>query len=182
VGVLLVFADVYFPLIPVYARDILGVGTSGYGFLLAAQGAGGLVGAFSMVLAGDIRRKALVLAVGAVLWGAGMVAFAFSRNFALSMACVFVMGFVPPWYGTVYRTVLQLAADEDMRERVMSIWAISNQMITLGWLLGGVLATAFGNEAALVIGGVVFAGFNLLALARSKPLTGDCLRLYLGVH
>ena len=169
-AVVALFAAIFMPLLPVYARDVLHVGSQGYGALMGAWGIGALVGSGWLIMAGEVRRKARLLVLGSLLWSAGMIVFGFSRSFPLSLACLFVMGFAPPLWMNTMRTVLQTSVPEDMRGRVMGILTMTMQVVSLGWLLGGALATAFSNEVALVIGGTVFAGSNLLAYARSPEV------------
>ena len=169
-GFLVLFAGVYFPLLPIYARDVLNVGPQGFGLLMGAAGVGSLAGSIFLTIRGNVTRKGLVLVAAAVTWAVGMMVFAFSREFYLSMACVFFMGVAAAYWVNTMNTVLQTSVPEEMRGRVMSIFTMTLQVLPLGWLLGGVLATFLGNEAALVIGGTVFLTFNLLAYASSRQL------------
>lgn len=87
-----VFATAIFPLMPVYARDVLDVGASGFGIMSAALGAGFLVGSFLTVFAGNLPRKGLVLVTTGAMWDVSMAIFGFSRIFPLSVALIFIMG------------------------------------------------------------------------------------------
>ena len=169
-GIMLVFGAVFMPLVPIYARDVLGIGSVGFGTLLATQGIGALAGSLAMALMGNVRRKGLVMLAAAIIWSIGMLVFAFSRVFVISAICTFFMGVAAMSWVNSYVTVLQTSAPEEMRGRVMSIYTIAMQMIPMGWLLGGILASTLGNEAALVIGASVFIGVNLLAYASSRTL------------
>ena len=53
---------------------------------------------------------------------------------------------------------------------VLNGWAEQMEFVALGWLVGGVLATVFGNQATLVIAGVLMAGLNLFVYARSREV------------
>ena len=51
---------------------------------------------------------------------------------------------------------------------VLNGWAEQMEFVVLAWLVGGVLATVFGDQATLVIAGVLMAGLNLFVYARSR--------------
>ena len=137
---------------------------------MGASGVGSLAGSIFLTVRGNVTRKGLVIVSAAVTWAIGMMVFAFSREFYLSMACVFFMGVAGAYWMNTMNTVLQTSVPEEMRGRVMSIFTMTLQVLPLGWLLGGVLATLLGNEATLVIGGTVFMTFNLLAYGASRQL------------
>ncbi len=73
------------------------------------------------------------------------------------------------WVNNMH-TLIQTSVLEEMRGRMMSIFRITRQSLTLGWLLGGVLSTLLGNVVTLVICAFMFIGFNLLAYLRSSQL------------
>ncbi len=148
------FAGFIIPIIPVYARDVLEVGESGYGFLMMAFGIGGAAGTLTLVAVGSIRRKALLLVMTILVWNAGMVVFAFSRDYYLSLFLLGVMGAGGLAYVTIIATMIQGAIPDELRGRVTSVFAITWQLFPLGFLLGGVLAAMLGNETALVIGAI----------------------------
>ena len=57
-----------------------------------------------------------------------------------------------------------------MRGRVMGLYMMTIQAVPLGWLVGGSLATALGNEGALVTGAAALFGVVVLAFIRSPEL------------
>jgi hypothetical protein len=59
---------------------------------------------------------------------------------------------------------------EEMRGRAMGVFFVALQLFGLGWLIGGALAEAVGNEATLLIGGGAFALLNVAAYWRSETL------------
>ncbi len=142
------------PIIPLYARDILEVGETGFGAMMGTFGAGSVIGLIALALAGNVRRKALLMMAATLAWGAGMIVFGFSRSFPLSLATLFVMGAAGPLYVTAIMTVAQTTISDQMRGRVTSLFMITMQLFPLGWLAGGALAVWIGNEPTLVIGGV----------------------------
>jgi MFS family permease len=165
-----VFAGVYLPLVPVYARDVLDVGSVGFGFLEAAAALGTLLGSFGLVSIGEVRRKVRMVVLSAVLFGSGMVVFAFSRDFYLSLAALLALGLATPFWMSGLRTVVQATVLDEMRGRVMGVFFVALQLFGLGWLIGGAMAEIVGNEATLLIGGGAFALLNVAAYWRSATL------------
>ncbi|MDP6512483.1 MAG: MFS transporter [SAR202 cluster bacterium] len=143
---------VIIPLMPVYARDVLDVGPVGLGVMGGALGAGFLVGSLAASSRGGVTHKGLALVWTAMLWDAAMVSFGFSRVFPLSVALLFVMGFGGALHAVFLITLFQTIASDEMRGRVMSVHELIAAAFPLGFLLGGALAQAFGNEVALILG------------------------------
>ena len=165
-----VFAGVFMPLVPVYARDVLLVGAKGFGLLEASWGLGSLVGAVWLLSLGNVRRKGRMVILAAVLFGTSMIVFGFSREFYLSMAMMFFLGLCPPFWIAGIRTILQTNISDEIRGRVMAVFLLAMQLIGIGWLLGGAMAEAIGNEATLAAGGLLFILLNLLAYVRSATI------------
>jgi MFS family permease len=151
-NLLALFAGFVMPLIPVYARDILDVGETGFGVLMSAFGVGAIFGTFGLALAGNVKRKALVMTVTPVIFGLGMVVFVFSRSYPLSIASQVLMGAAGPIYVATIMTVTQMRAPDHMRSRVTAMFSLTMQLFPLGWMAGGILAEVFSNEASGVIG------------------------------
>jgi DHA3 family tetracycline resistance protein-like MFS transporter len=164
------FATTWFPTVPFYARDVLNVGEIGVGVLYAGFAVGGATGAIVMSNVGDVGKKFLYLILGAVLRGGGMIVFGYSTNYALSIGSMFAMGFAASLWMAVLVTMLQTSISTDMRGRVMSIWAITMQVSSLGWVMGGVLGAWWGNEMMLLVTGGLFVCVPILVLAASTEL------------
>ncbi len=163
-------AGVVTPLIPVYARDVLDVGAPGYGMLSGLLGAGFLVGALATSVVQDIPKKGLALIVTAISWDAAAIAFGFSRVFPLSLALMFVMGVAGAVHSIFLLTLFQTVASNQMQGRVLSMYSIVTAAFPLGFILGGALASLFGNEAAIVMGMMVSTPVVLVTYAMSPGL------------
>ncbi len=164
------FGSMITPLIPVYARDVLDVGAVGFGVLAAALGAGLAAGSIYLTVAGDIRRKALLILVTFAAADAAIVGFAFSRSYPVSVVLIFLVGLGSAIGGNMVVTLFQMRADEAFRGRVMSVYYITASLVPLGAILGGFTAAAFGNETALVVSGLAAFVPVVLAYAASPTL------------
>jgi MFS family permease len=142
-------------LLPVYAREILSVGPSGLGVLRAAPGAGAII--MSIALAHwPLRRR-----VGAtMLWcvvgfGVFTIVFGLSRNVALSVVSLMLVGACDTVSVIIRHTMIQLGTPDEMRGRVSAVNMVfigaSNEV---GQFESGITAQWFGTVPAVILGGV----------------------------
>jgi MFS family permease len=152
----------YLTLMPIFARDILQVGPTGLGSLMAATGAGAIIGA--MLVAGIHEgRRGKWLTISNVLASALLIFFVISRFYLLSVILIILVGVTNAIRTTLANSLLQLSSSEEYRGRVMSIFFLSfSGMTQVGTLAAGALADVIGATMAVTI----FAAINLfLALA-----------------
>ncbi len=153
-----IFGWSYSVLMPAFARDVLHLDEQGYGFLLGASGLGALLGAFTTATfgAGVSARK---LAFGGVwLFSAMLLLFSFNRNLIVAMLCLAGSGFGMMLFFSTSNTTVQTIVPDEMRGRVMGIWAlIFGGMIPFGSLEAGALAHYIGTSATLGIGACICA-------------------------
>jgi MFS family permease len=142
-------------LLPVYARDVLHVGSEGLGHLRAAPAVGATLSAawFSFrPLKHEVGVKMLI-AVG--VFGAATIVFGLSRSMALSLACLAILGAADMLSVYVRQSLIQLSTPDEMRGRVGSVSSLfisaSNE---LGEAESGFLGALIGPIAAVVAGGV----------------------------
>jgi len=160
-----VFGMSYLILMPVFARDILQVGSQGFGFLQTAGGAGALIGTLLVAYFSDPRRLPLQSARGATIFGALLFLFAISRNYPLSLALAFVLGAAGQFYITAINTVLQLNLPDRLRGRVMGVFGLTWDLMPVGGTLAGTIAEFAGAPVAVAVGGVFVTGLALWAVS-----------------
>jgi len=97
-----------------------------------------------------------VVATAIALFGLGLIGLGLSRSFALSLACLTVVGFAMIVQMATSNTLLQLNAPPEMRGRVVSLYLMAFAgSAPFGALFGGALARAIGAPAAVIAGGTV---------------------------
>jgi MFS family permease len=115
-----------------------------------------------------------VIVRAAVFFGTGLIIFAVSKTFVLSMTALLVVGFGAITLVASCNTLLQTIVEEEKRGRVMSFFTMSFIGIApFGSLLAGALAGYIGPKETLVIGSVccLIAGiFFLRQLPRLSKL------------
>jgi len=138
-------------LLPVFARDILAVGATGQGLLLTAMGVGALGSALVITVFGDRMPRGLFMLVGVLLYGVGVVAFAASPWFQLSMVLMVLVGFANVCSHALVQTVIQSYSPTEFRGRTMAIFHMSNVVMTVGSMFIGALATLLGTQWSVAL-------------------------------
>jgi MFS family permease len=150
-------------LLPVYAKEILNTGAMGLGILRSAPGVGAVVMSIA-VAHWPLRRRA----GAAMLWcvaafGLFTVVFGISRNLALSLAMLVLLGAADTVSVIVRHTMIQLATPDEMRGRVSAVNMVfigaSNEV---GQFESGITAQWFGTVLAVVLGGIGTIGIVAL--------------------
>jgi len=88
-----VFCFPYLVLLPVFARDILKIGSEGFGVLMAAQGGGALIGALTLAVFGDSQNKGRLLLLSRGLLAASLAGLALSTIPILSILALALAGY-----------------------------------------------------------------------------------------
>jgi len=153
----------YVVIMPIFAKDILKGGADTLGFLMGATGLGALGGAVYLASKKNIRGLERTISVAAVIFGAGLVFFSFSRVLWLSLFLILCVGFGIMVQIVSCNTLLQNLTDDDKRGRVMSLYAIAFMgMAPFGSLLAGSLAEKIGAPHTMLISGLVSVLGSLL--------------------
>ena len=160
-----IFGWSYSVLMPAFARDVLHLGEQGYGFLLGASGVGALIGALTTATFGTSISSRKLAFGGVWLFSLMLLIFSFNRNLTIAMLCLAGTGFGMMLFFSTSNTTLQTIVPDEMRGRVMGIWAlIFGGMIPFGSLEAGALAHYVGPSATLAIGACICALAALVTL------------------
>ncbi len=141
-------------LLPVYAGDILNVGTRGLGLLRGAPGVGAVVMAIVVAHWPLKKRAGPAMLWGVFGFGVCTIVFGLSRNFSLSFGALIVLGACDMVSIIVRGTLVQVATPDEMRGRVSAVNMLfigaSNEV---GQFESGMTAQWFGTVPAVVMGG-----------------------------
>ncbi|MCJ7709633.1 MAG: MFS transporter, partial [Chloroflexi bacterium] len=176
VGLAGLFAMNFNVVIPALARDVLHTDAAGYGFLMAASGIGALIAALSIAFSG--RARPALIAGGALLLGVAEIGAAAVQAFPLALLAMGFMGFGAIAMAATANTVIQLAAPDELRGRVMSVYTtVFAGSAPIGGLLMGWIASRFGVDVSLAVGGAACALLGLAAFWRLRRIRAiDVLR------
>ena len=163
-------------LMPIFARDILGVGEIGYGWLLSAQSVGSALAAGILSQINEIRHQGKILLGAVISYGLWTIVFGVSGWYWISFFSLALMGASDTVSMVIRNTIRQLNTPDYIRGRMTSI----NQIFFLGGpqlgeLEAGLVAQFFGATFAVVTGGIgtILAVFGI---AKKWPQ----LRMYHG--
>lgn len=158
-------------LLPVFAKDVFGMGATGYANLMAASGAGAITGA--LLYAAYSRRQSHGRAVCAIqiIFAILLCTFALSRNLILSYVVLFFAGGCLITLFATITSLVQLNVTEGMRGRVMSIFMFAFRGgMPLGNLAFGYMASQLSPTAALVTGSAILGCTGLGVLLSSSKV------------
>ena len=149
-------------LLPIFTQHILHTGSFGLGILRSATAIGALVGAVWLTRRPMGRHAGRTLLIVVAIYGAAIVVFGLSRNFALSFVVLAISGFADMFSMNIRSTTVALATPDRLRGRVNAVEMVfisaSNQ---LGAFESGLAASLVGTVPAVVGGGCVTIGIAL---------------------
>ena len=166
------FFGAYRAMMPVFAKDILGVGAPGLGALLGAPAMGALVGSGVVMALGNPRGKMRLIVSITLLYTVGLIAFALSRSFAFSFLVAFFLGGLDAMGETLRMTLIQMATPDELRGRVQGlvhVFVIGGPF--MGHAQVGLVAAIVGAPGAVVAGGLIAAAVVGLMAKRITQLT-----------
>ncbi len=142
-------------LFPALAANVFGGGATTVGLLYAAPGAGALLGALTTGWVGRVRRQGLAVICAVIVWGLAIAGFGVARWLPLALVLLAVAGWADVLSAVFRNTIIQFAGPDGMRGRLMGVqMAVVAGGPRLGDLEAGAVATAFGDTASVVSGGL----------------------------
>lgn len=146
-------------MLPVFATDILHVGSLEFGFLRAAVAVGSLITMFILAYKPLVYKPGIKLLSAVFGFGLCIIVFGLSQHYFLSLAALLLSGVLDGISVIIRQTILQLKTPDDMRGRVASVSSMfvgsSNE---LGAFESGFAARWMGLVPSVVFGGCVTLG------------------------
>ena len=160
--------------LPIFARDILKIGASGYGFLQAAPGLGALVSLIALAAVPYYRVNTSLLFVTSGVLGVSLFLFSVSGSPILSMLLLLIYGGMTTSFMTINTALIQNHISDAMRGRVMSLREVANGAGPAGSLAFGALAERTSAPFSLALLGLmcvaisIFVAFHLSKLRKTR--------------
>jgi MFS family permease len=159
-----------FTLVPLFAGDILNVGASGYGQLVAAIGLGITIGSLAAGALPHALNKGKLVIVTMIVWSAILLVFAVSRLFPVSMFILVVAGAAQGMSIALILSLLLAWSPDEMRGRVSGVYAFTISTLLLGNLLTGAGSSLWSAPVMMVINGSVSGVITILIAIWAKAL------------
>ncbi|GAB4475627.1 MAG: MFS transporter [Anaerolineales bacterium] len=142
-------------LMPIVARDILGVGEIEYGWLSSAQAIGAVLAGLIVSQLGEVRRQGPLFLLSVFCFGLATILFGVARVYWLAMLALILVGAADAVSTIIRNTIRQLLTPDHLRGRMVSV----NQIFfmggpQLGEVEAGVVAQLFGAPFAIISGGI----------------------------
>ena len=153
-------------LIVVAAFRVLDAGAEAVGYMTAAIGAGGLLGAVGAMTLGG-RRLAVAFGLALVFWGLPIALIGSSADLAFAIGMLAVVGAANSVEDVAGFTLLQRLVPDQLLTRVLGVtWSLAMGGVAIGSIAAPVLVEAVGPRAALVVVGCVLPLLSLGAYRR----------------
>lgn len=156
-------------MIPVFAKDLLHVGSQGFGFLNAAADIGSMIVIITLAFVPLHKNQGKLLLFAVAGFGLCIIGFGLSKWYWLSFLFLMLSGILDGISVVIRGTIVQLKTPEHIRGRVLSVNSIfimsSNE---LGQFESGLAAKLLGVARSVVFGGTMTL-FIALFVARKIP-------------
>lgn len=164
-------------LMPVFAHDILKVGSEGLGFMRAAPAAGAVITMFIMAKYPPMNKPWRNLLFAVAGFGLSIICFGLSRSFYLSLLCLFFEGAFDSVSVVIRSTILQILTPEEMRGRVSAVNGMFiNSSNEIGAFESGATAKLMGTIPSVLFGGTMTLVIVLFTYLKTKKLVPLSLR------
>lgn len=164
------FGVTFIYLLPAFAGEVYNIGGTGLGVLQSAIGIGSTVGAAFATALGHRAVNRSVLVWTALLFAAGVVAFAASSSLPLALTVLLVVGPLLTFTMFVNQTMLTLRTPDELRGRVWSIHMMTWSLPLLATLPAGWAADLVGAPWTVGVLGLVLLAITGVAAMWSQPL------------
>ncbi|HEY2806079.1 MAG TPA: MFS transporter [Gemmatimonadales bacterium] len=153
-----IFGFQFVVLLPVFARDVLDVGPSGFGVMSASVGIGAMISALAVAIFSPRMRRGAVLRWAGPAFGICVAIFAFMGWYPASLLFLGLAGFFMVLNNSITNSLVQGMVPDQLRGRVMSLWTfVFVGFAPIGSLQVGWLGEHAGAPVAVAVGGLISA-------------------------
>jgi MFS family permease len=167
------FGVSYIHMMPSIAKTLLGGTSSLVGLLMSGAGIGAVTAAGFLSMQRGTTRQATVVTIAPFVLGAALLAFAASRNIALSFVLLAAIGGSIMLTSASTNVLIQNAVPDAWRGRAIGLYSMSFQgMAPIGNLLAGAMASFLGLPTTLAINGSLILIAAVVLRARLTRTAG----------
>lgn len=158
-------------MVPVFARDILKVGSEGFGFLNGASDLGAICSVILLTAFPMRSKQGYKLLIAVFGFGICIICFGVSQIFLLSFIALLAGGMLDGISVVVRGTIMQLKTPDTMRGRVMSVNSMFiNSSNELGQFESGVAAKLLGVVPSVIFGGCMTIAVVIVTWIKAPSL------------
>ncbi|MSP39963.1 MAG: MFS transporter [Deltaproteobacteria bacterium] len=171
--VMALFGAPYNRFVPIFATNVLRVGATGFGLLMAAPGIGATVASVSLASVDKLRVGTRSICFCVLGFALSLTLFAFSHWFILSLFALAMVGFCQVGERALTNTVIQMGTPQNLLGRVLSLFFMDRGLWSAGSIIIGSLAAAIGIDWTFSVCGLVcaVAATSLLLMSRRLRAT-----------
>ncbi len=148
-----VFSMNFQTLLPLFARDTLGLDADGFGALFAAMGVGSLIGSLSLAFIGSRRPLVGMILGGAVSYAVFETGLGLSRTALAAFPLIVFVGLSVMLMINTINVIVQRSVPDALRGRVMALYVtVFAGSTPIGALFAGTVAQAWGAPAGFLVG------------------------------
>lgn len=154
-----------------FAKAVLSLSDSDYGFLVSIAGAGIIIGALVNALFVKKLKTSFLIGFGSLFVSVGYLIYAFSSSFFIATLGFFILAFSLAFANTGFHTFYQNNIPIKMMGRIGSIYGLLEALlIIIATAIIGVMAQLVSIQFVVITGSLVMLGINILLLIVSiKP-------------
>ena len=149
----------YMTMTPAIAKDVLGLGPEGLGWLMTAAGVGSLSGTLLVTRLNSLNGRGKIVLVGMAFFAVLIMIYGLSSSFWLSIVSIGLVGFGYAVAATMNDTLIQLNVEERYRGRVMAAYSTIWGFSPAGGLLAGAMANFIGLQWAVALNGAIVLAY-----------------------
>jgi MFS family permease len=160
-----IFGRSYVTLLPVFAKEVLRVGASGFGYIAAGPGLGTIIGSLTLASLGRVRASRKLMILLLLAFSACLCGFALTGHFWLAFCLLVMVGTLSTVFETLLSTSIQLRVEESFRGRVSGFYGLTGGGLReFGGMQAGFLAEWTSAPFAIATGAVVLAVVGFIFL------------------
>ncbi len=136
-------------MLPVFARDVLGVGATGLGVLMGLMGVGSVAVSTIIASSPSLKPTHVRYFLSSLGYAAAVILWAVSPWYAMAAVFLTFNGVMNGWFNSISSSLVQVAASDEYRARMIGLQGFTWGTFSLGGLTTGAAATLIGVPAAL---------------------------------
>jgi len=161
----------YREILPALARGLFNSNAGGTGLLGAANSAGAVMGAVSVLFFAGYRAKGMLVLYATFVYAVALFGFGSVNTLWMGMVMIAILGGADAITVAVRQTTVQLTTPDHMRGRAFSFMILAAQTANnIGTIWVGFWAAAIGPGNTMVMGGVIAIVATLLVWRVWRPI------------